>query len=546
MSRPALVLVTALTAGCSSSHPDRPKESVNPAGYSVHVLTGDSLTAARVAINGRAIDTSSVEAIEASVQAILDSKQAPRTVEEVTGAPPELSIDFTGPATPVPPTFHGANIQWRSKFFLQDPRWKALVGHMKLDILRFPGGQERVRYDGKDSVSGTPQSDTLTVAPDQPFEFRISGQDVARFIALCRDLGIAAEPQLNVTIADAQMWAALVRQIVDDLGYDLKYVSIGNEPDINSHNGNWPYLGAEGANDDERRSRALANYTQRYLAYRQAIEAVKPGIIDVYGELGDWSPDKLGANLDAILAGLGTRRPAALASHWYMLGHWKGQPESDPGYPTIDHLVVTGNGRHHIGYLSTIADTLRARAAAHGLARPMIFLGELGTSWSATPADAQMTDRLVAALFNAEAQETGKAAGFDAMQWFGLSDPASFAPWVPSLIEVDDATSTPRPRPPYYVYLLYKYLYGNETVPVPDGRQPDWSIYASRAARTSPTSPAPSRSASIATHGGRHFLLLINRTASTPITRVVKVTTVAGERLLRLTLQPHSLSIVSF
>lgn len=115
------------------------------------------------------------------------------------------------------------------------------------------------------------------------------------------------------------------------------------------------------------------------------------------------------------------------------------------------------------------------------------------------------------------------------MQWFGLSDPASFAPWVPSLIEVDDATGTPRPRPQYYVYLMYKHLYGDETIAVPDGRRPEWSIYASRASRT-----------------GKSYLMLINRTPATEVTRVVKVTTAAGDRLLRLTLQPHSLAIVSF
>jgi hypothetical protein len=172
------------------------------------------------------------------------------------------------------------------------------------------------------------------------------------------------------------------------------------------------------------------------------------------------------------------------------------------------------------------------------LTQPKRFIGEFGTSWSATPADAAMTDRLAAALFNAEAQETGKLAGVDSMAWFGLSDPASFAPWVPSLIEVDDATGTPRPRPQYYVYLMYKHLYGDETVAVPDGRQADWSIYASRA---SSASHDPGSSG-----GKQSFLLLINRTAATEVTRVVKVTTAAGDKLLRLTLHPHSLAIVSF
>jgi hypothetical protein len=40
--------------------------------------------------------------------------------------------------------------------------------------------------------------------------------------------------------------------------------------------------------------------------------------------------------------------------------------------------------------------------------------------------------------------------------------------------------------------------------------------------------------------------MLINRTAATEVTRVVKVTTAAGDKLLRLTLHPHSLAIVAF
>jgi len=113
------------------------------------------------------------------------------------------------------------------------------------------------------------------------------------------------------------------------------------------------------------------------------------------------------------------------------------------------------------------------------------------------------------------------------MQWFGLSDPSSFAPWVPSLIAVDDTTGAPQVRPQYYVYLMYKHLYGNETVTVAGGQQPDWSIYASR-------------------DSSKNYLLLINRTADTQVSRVVKVVTTAGDRWLRLTLMPHSVSIVAF
>ncbi len=523
MKRVPFALVVLLASGCNPASRLDPIPYGNPPGYTVHVLTGTDLSARDVTVNDLAIDTSSAGSIDASVRAILDEADAPTTVEEVAGVAPDLTVDFTGPATPVPPTFRGADLQWRSKFFLGNPRWKALVRHLKLGLLRFPGGQERVRYDGKDSTSGTPETDTLVVdGAVQPYEYRMSGEDLAAYIALCRELGIAAEPEVNLTVDDAPQAAALVSQIVNDLGYPLQYLSVGNEPDVKSPNGNWPYLGATGASDAEKRASALEHYAARYLAYRQAIDAVAPGLTYALGELGDGSA----ANLGLVLDGIGASQPGAVAIHWYMLGDW-GQPSSDPGYPSIAHLAVTGNGGRNVWALPSYVQGARETALAHGQAAPKVFLGEFGTSWSATPADAEVADRLAAALFNAEAQETGKRAGLDAMQWFGLSDPAEWTTWVPSLIAVDSATGAPRPRPQYYVYLLYAYVYGDETVPVDGGQDQDASLYASRA-------------------GGRSYFLLINRTAGTRVSRVVKAVTAGGERLLKLTAYPHSIAVVGF
>ena len=528
-SAPPLFLLLAASA-CAGPRNAGPAEWGNPDGYRVHWLSGDSLRARAVAVNGIAVDTASVEAIGASVEAIIDSGSgevgalAPRVVELVSGRTPEAAVDFTAQAPPVPATFHGADLQWRSKYFLANPRWRALIAHMRLDLLRFPAGQERVRYD-RAATSGTVAEDTLQVAPDQPYEYRITGEDVAAFIGLCKDLGIAAEPEVNLTVDDPAMWAGMLDQIVNELGYDLRYVSVGNEPDIPSPNGNWPYLGAPGANTEADRQTAMASYLERWHRYHAALSAVRPGIIYAFAELGMWSPAELGKNLDAVLSGLGGDRPGAVSGHWYMLGNY-GQPASSPDFPSVEHLVAEGNGRNDIAYLDTIAETLRARAAANGQAGARIFLGEWGVSWSGTTADAEVADRLAAALFNAEAQERGKTAGLDAMQWFGLSDPAEWKTWVPSLIAVD-AEGTPRPRPQWYVYLLYRYLWGDRIVPVEGGRRADWSIHAARG-------------------GERSYLMLVNRTEASTFTPVVAVRTAAGDRQLRLTLYPHSLSIVSF
>ncbi len=524
--RVPLLLCLAAALACASlpPPPSAPVARGNPAGYRVHQLTGASLSARDAEVNGRRVDTTSVESIEASIQAILDSAaDAPRTVEEVAGQKPEVTVDFTAPARAVPPVFHGADLQWRSKYFLENPRWLALVGHMKLGILRFPGGQERVRYD-RSARRGTVEQDTLVVTKDQPYEFRITGEDVAAFIRFCQAHGIEAEPELNLTVDDPAMWKDLVDQIVHELKYDLKYVSVGNEADVRSPNGNWPYLGA---GDGDRR-KALASYVDRYLRYHAAISPLVPQATWAYGELGMWTPDQLPANLDLVLGPLGQNRPGAIAAHWYMTGDW-GQADSDPSHPGIAHLAAQGTGsKFEIAYLSTIAATMREKAAAHGQAGAKLFLGEWGTSWSATPVDAETSDRLAAALFNAEAQERGKLIGFESMQWFGLADPDSFSPWVPSLIEVADADGRPRPRPQWYVYLLYRHLYGDAAVPVVNGYHDDWSIHAARDA------------------AGRSYLMLVNRSPTRPYTPVVQVRTTAGERQLRLTVHPRSVTVVSF
>jgi len=320
-----------LTTGCANSPQATATNPVTPdgfdsgnnqvwnrsAGYSVHVLNGESLSAQEVGINGLRIDTASVQSIESSVQAIVDAP-SDNTVVELAAAPvtvtPDLTVDYTGATTAVPSTFYGANVQWRSKFFISEPRWQALVKHTPIGILRFPGGQERVRYDGKDSLAGSVADDTLVVTTTQPYEYRIAGDDVARFISLCKDLGIEAEPEVNLTVDDAAMWAAFVSQIVGDLKYDLHYVSVGNEPDIKSPNGNWDVLGATGATDAARRGDALTRYTERYLTYQSAIAAVQPRLTYVFGELGGWTPDQLGPNLDVLLSGLQTGIWSSLGS----------------------------------------------------------------------------------------------------------------------------------------------------------------------------------------------------------------------------------------
>jgi hypothetical protein len=526
-------------AGCTAPGPitcwavpdEPPARFGNPEGFTVHTLSADGLCSRRAAINGLSVDTSSPAAIDDSVAAMVASTRAPTTVREVRGLTPDLSVDFTR-TRPLPPRFYGLDLQWRSKYFLELPAYRALVKHMAVDILRFPGGQERVEYLRDVATRPSPQDE---LGMDQPYQFVLTSEDVARFVAFCRELGI--EPQLEFNLyntapdtlgqhADGRsMWADMVDQVVNELGFDLRYLSAGNEPEVNNF-GNWLYLTNPDGSPATNATEAIQSSMRRFVETRAALEAVHPGMTYTLAETGNWSG--LGESLDTFLGNLEGVDPGAFSFHWYPMGEWSGQPSSDPAYPSLAHLVVNGNEGHSISALAGVAATAREKLAEHGLEDAELFLGEWGPAWSATPATAQIQDRLATAIFSAEVHEFTKTLGFDSVEYFSLSDPTAFAPWVPAVIAVDDAGGV-SVRPQYYVHLMYRHLYGDQIVSVPGGQGDDWSIYASRSQTT-----------------GKHHLMLINRTASWTITKVVEVTTEQGKRLLVLTLHPHSVSIVTF
>jgi hypothetical protein len=483
----------------------------NPSGYRVHCLTAESLADMQVTINGLSLDTSSADAISSSSAAIVAATDAPTTVEEAPGAPADLSIDFTAPTRRVPDLFYGASLNWYSKYFFKMPNYRALVRNIRMNVLRFPGGQERVRFDRQAHTSPNDQLGTYDA-----YQYILTGEDVANYIAFCREMGIVAEPEVNIYVDDSAMAVNLVDQIVNELGYDLRCVSVGNEPEVNIYS-NWTYLKASSV------SEALASYMARYLRYHAAIEKVKPGITYALAETGDWDSN-LSSNLDRFLSPLGSDRPGAFSVHWYPTGDY-GQGADDPAFPSLNHLVIHNNSHHEITYLSTVAATIRAKLTQYHQDGAKLFMGEWGVAWSASQASSQIEDVMATAIFVAEVQEFCKTLGFDAMEYSGLSDPTSFAPWVPALIGVSgDQVSV---RPQYYVYMMYKYFYGDEIVTVPGGQNDLWSIYAAKDAKGS-------------------YLMLINRSDCQTITKTVDVTTAAGKRPLRLTLYPHSVSIVSF
>ncbi len=524
LRRRGVALITLLLGACgggsaslSSADPAPAPVSATPLSVNAWVLSGDGLDARRARINGLAMDTTSIDAISRSASALRAPVARLDLVGEVgAGVPEDAAVDFRAAGKAVSPLFHGVNIQWHSKYFLAIPAYRALVKQIRVDLARFPGGQERVRFDAS---AATRPDDEL--GQDQPYQFRLTGEDVRHYIDFCREAGIEAEIEVNLHNDDPAMAVALVDYVVNTLKYDLKYVSMGNEPEINNFAA-WSYLGAK------TKPEALRSYMARYQRYAKAIRAVKPDVTLVFGELANSQIQEIATNAKDLFADgdLNTAPPGALSFHWYLLGDY-GQKASDPNYPTIDHLLTPstiglgwGVNPYHLESLYPVMRNLADSKLGGG----KLFIGEFGASWSAVKASAIVHDSIATVLFAAEAQEGGKRMGYDSLQWFGLSDPARSDPWNPSLIAVDGDSFSLRPQ--YYLYFLYKHLWGAESVAV-SGKQRDdmLSVYAAKTGDTA-------------------YLMLINRSATAVQSRVVRVRTASGERTLRLSAPAHAVTVI--
>lgn len=476
----------------------------------VWVISGASISGNCATVNGLEIDTGSIDTISSSASAILASRGPATVVSEASaGSTADTFVDFTAPGKAVSSLYHGLNLQWQSKPFLSLAKYRALVGQIRVDTLRFPGGQERGQFEADASSS---ENDDLGLY--SPYQFRLTGEDVRNYIALCNELGIEAQIEVNMTNNDPAMAAKLVDYVVNTLKYDLKYVSMGNEPEINNFEA-WKYW--EASNKGE----AFASYLARYQTYAAAIRAVKPDLTLIFGEFTDVSPEEMDTLFQPLGGKLNSNLPGAFSNHKYATGDW-GQTPDYSDYPSIENFTGSA-GLARANIYKGIYNFMRQQADTR-LGGGKLFIGEFGASWSVKPDSSAVHDTIAAALFAAETLETGKDLGFDGMQWFGISDPASSSPWNPSLIAVDgDAMKL---RPQYYLYFLYKHLWGDVSAQISGKNRTDnLSVYASK-------------------KGDKNYLMLINRSADQAIDKVVQVTTSSGIRKLNLRAPAHSISVI--
>ena len=509
-------VLSVLFGACTDPSVEVPPEYGNDPGYSTWYLSGTDRLSSEVMINGFTINTSTIDTIRSSVDTIRSSECEYRIVEEIDSQNTDMTIDFTSAAQPVSDVYYGMNLQWNSKYFLTVPKYRELAGHVKFDIARFPGGQERIRYDRSASTS---PNDELGM--DQVYQFLLTGEDISNFISFCSELEIEAEPEYNLFTSDPVMWADMVDQIVNELGYGLEYLCAGNEPEVNGH-GNWEVMEVSTLQE------ALEKYTQNFLETRQSIEAVKPGIIHSLFEASSWEEPALADNLDTILANLNGVSPGAISSHFYAYGYWQGMPESNPAYPSLDHVVIRGNNNHEVDYLSVIKANIDEKTEKYNLDDQKTFIGELCIAYGAGADIAlELQESLASAIYYAEVLEYCKLQGYDSLQYFSFSDPEEWAGWRPALIGVSEDHENIYLRPAYYLYMMYEYFYGDRIVNVSNGRDDDWSVYASK-------------------DDGSSYIMLINRTEDERIKKTASVTTESGSRVLELTLHPKSVAIIKF
>jgi hypothetical protein len=152
-------------------------------------------------------------------------------------------------------------------------------------------------------------------------------------------------------------------------------------------------------------------------------------------------------------------------------------------------------------------------------------IGEWAGAWDATREGAAVRGSLAAALYTAEVMEFGKVLGIDSMQYFGLSDPASFYPWNTSLIVEDHGSYSVRPS--YYVRMLYRDAWGDRFVPVPGGQTESFSVYASKDA-------------------SHDYLMLINRSADQPVKKTLSLLSAAvpAGTLADVLMLPRSVTVI--
>lgn len=362
----------------------------------------------------------------------------------VTGGASGTGGGTPGPATPVTvslaslkpvaPTFRGQNYwSWVVKWGAQVDGTETLVAGLKLAVLR---------VGGTDNDTSANEAYSAAVVEKAVTYARAVGAEPIIQMPLIKD----ADGQKPATAASA---ANLLKYLNVTKSYGVKYVSIGNEPDLYT------------ADQAPLPSFDAAKLCTQFAAFADALKAVDPAITIVGPDLS-WK--YVGGNdwLSPFLDGCASKVDV-VALHRYPLG------------PTATtEAAAYADAAKFRGVITSV----RALMKAHGAGDKPLAITEANITYDGDPGKTQLPaspGTLPAALWVADQIGVGMEEQLWSLDFWSLSEG-----WTLGFI--DNGT----PRPAFQALKLFGDHFGDQMATV-SGAPSDVSVYASRRAGRSTT-----------------------------------------------------------
>jgi alpha-L-arabinofuranosidase len=321
---------------------------------------------------------------------------------------------------------------WRPNDYVPKPApdFSKMLGALRPGVLRWPAGHRSQEYVWSRGGGG------------QGGNWELKPADVDGFIALAKAVG--ADPVIAINVKTGTVDAAkdLLRYLNVEHGYGVRWLQIGNEPDLTDGITPSPQAYAED----------LVRYADGLRSVDPAVHIVGPELLTgahVNGVHGttDW--------LKPILQRGGSRLNA-ISWHYYPLDSGQGSPTSGATM-TFEHLFQeTANDWPPAG-LAFANDVMPALAALRDTYAPGAELWVTEIAEDPGPAaGAGISETVQAAVWAADA--LGRYASYGpgaVLRWiYKSADAHAYA-----IVDNDDV-----PRPTYGVYWLYARHFGDRIV----------------------------------------------------------------------------------
>ena len=264
------------------------------------------------------------------------------------------------------------------------------------------------------------------------------------YMELCQRVGAQPMITVNVETGTPDNAADLVRYVNKEMGYNIIWWEIGNEPDVNG------WTTQQNPN----------TYAAQYLATAQAMRAVDPSIKlaggvlltgeDILGEhqSRDW--------LTPIMQQTSNEKMDAVSWHYYPL-YSGGTSGTSPSTPSIDHLLQEDAPDWPpagLNFADALMPHLRQTIAQYAPGAK-VWISEFAED-PGSANGAGLSDTNAGALWAADALGRYADYGVESMYKFIFKADAQYKYTL-----LDEVFS---PRPEYYTYWLYAQQFGDRMV----------------------------------------------------------------------------------